>query len=364
MTTLFSVGQGAGLALVASFAVAALWVYSRPKIRGFSFTLWILFFSSFAFYYPSAFRQWGSFELKLLIVPLVQLIMFSIGTTLSVRDFARVLSMPWPLLIGLTLQFGVMPITGFLLAKAFGFQGELAAGIVLIGSCSCGVASNLMTYLAGGNVALSVTMTACSTILAPLVTPLFMEMLAGQFVSIDFLDMMLGIINIVVVPIAAGLAANAVLYGKHRWTRSRMLEATQHWANRILPLISMIAICVILAIIMAQTRDMLLEVGISLIAVAVLHNTIGYLLGYWLARAVRLDEIACRTIAIEVGLQNGGMATGLAINVLHSHAAALPANVFGTWMNISASLLAKWWHHHPPTLSETPRKGKGPTDDK
>ncbi|MEA1950313.1 MAG: bile acid:sodium symporter family protein [Planctomycetota bacterium] len=408
--------QQAGLVLVLFFVASALWAYGYPKARGFSFTLWVLACVSLGLYYPQAVQQWGQFKLERLIVPLVQLIMFAMGTTLCPRDFLRVLSMPWPVLIGMLLQFVVMPITGLALATAFGFQGEIAAGIVLIGSCSGGVASNLMAYLAGGNVALSVTMTACSTMLAPLLTPLLMQELAGQFVPISFLSMALGVIKIVIVPIIAGLAANAILYSRHRWARNAAVLAIatlltglaavalaclpeealvyvsggsvgsdvfllldtlcgcgiigfallagvavvklavnvifrgpENWANRALPLVSMTAICIILAIITAQTRDELLTVGIALLVVAVIHNTIGYLLGYWLAKAARLNETDCRTVAFEVGMQNGGMATGIAINVLHSHAAALPPNVFGTWMNISGSLLAKWWHQHPPS---------------
>ncbi|MBN2293648.1 MAG: hypothetical protein JXM70_14560, partial [Pirellulales bacterium] len=127
-----------------------------------------------------------------------------------------------------------------------------------------------------------------------------------------------------------------------------LFHGPEDWADRVLPLVSMTAICIVLTIVTAQTRDELVTVGITLVVVAVIHNSVGYLLGYWLAKAARLDETSCRTVAFEVGMQNGGMATGLAVNVLHSHIAALPPNVFGTWMNISGSVLAKWWHFHPP----------------
>jgi BASS family bile acid:Na+ symporter len=343
--------------------------------------------------------------------------MFGMGTTLSAVDFGRVIKMPWPVLVGFVLQFSVMPLTGLVLARAFGFEAEIAAGVVLIGSCPGGVASNLMTYLAGGNVALSVTMTSCSTLVSPLMTPFLMDKLAGQFIEIEFLKMMFGIINMIIVPIVAGLIANRILYSRHKaFSLGRVLaligvasillaagvglfapaaiftygnaslqkdgfvvglsligvvalaklvigvwlKGPQNWMDKALPIVSMAGICYIIAIITARSRDDLMTVGAYLIAVAIIHNFVGYVLGYWFARAARLDESSCRTVAFEVGMQNGGMASGLAMNVLKSAPAALAPAIFGPWMNVSGSVLATWWHRklagHPDAKGKSSAK--------
>ena len=201
----------AGPALLVSGSSLALWLQCQRPLRTFAFTVWVMVFVAAAMIYPAAFRSWGSFELKRLMIPLIQLIMFGMGTTLSVKDFTRVFSMPRAVLIGMVLQFTVMPVAGALLAAAFGFEPAVAAGVVLVGSCPGGVASNVMTFLAKGNVALSVTMTACSTLVSPIMTPLMMRLLAGQYIEIDFLAMMVTIIQIVIVPIIAGLIANKIL---------------------------------------------------------------------------------------------------------------------------------------------------------
>ena len=295
-------------------------------------------------FFPAPFRTWGTFELKLLIVPLIQIIMFGMGTMLSLADFARVLQMPRAVLIGIVLQFSIMPLVGAGLAAAFGFPAEVAAGVVLIGSCPGGVASNVMTYIARGNVALSVTMTACSTLVSPLMTPLMMKLLAGRYIQIDVVTMMFNILQIIIVPIAAGLIANRIL---------RALKLRGDWLDRLLSLTAMAAICVIIAIITALSRDQLLSVGLALIGAAVLHNSLGYLLGYGGAALAGLTESDRRTVAIEVGLQNGGMASALAVNVLHSTDAALAPAIFGPWMNISGSALASWWRRRS---GEAPRE--------
>jgi BASS family bile acid:Na+ symporter len=390
-----------GPLLAVLLAMLAIALRIQENLRGLAFTVWVLTFVAVSMVWPGAFGQWLGIDLKLLIVPLVQVIMFGMGTKLSVQDFLRVLIMPRPVLIGVVLHFGVMPLTGYAIAKMFGFPPEIAAGVVLVGSVSSGVASNVIVYLARGNVALAVTVTACSTLVSPLMTPLLMKTLAARLVPIDFLAMMVEVFNMVIVPVVAGLIAHRILYGPGRWFESaRYLgpiaaasfalaaatglarlgqigplatlargavigflllglvaltklfatlrrRASRDWVDQALPIISMTGICLIIAIITARSRDRLLVVGPALIVAAILHNTIGYLLGYWLARAVRLDESACRTIAVEVGMQNGGMATGLAMSVLQSADAALAPAIFGTWMNISGSLLAGWWRRRP-----------------
>src|SRR5262245_26929455 len=197
-------------------AASSLGIGPRKTFKSFAFTAWILTFVAVAMVWPRAFDRWLGLDLKSLIVPLVQLIMFGMGTKLSGQDFVRVLVMPRPVLIGVVLHFGVMPLTGYSIAKIFGFPPEIAAGVILIGSVSSGVASNVIVYLARGNVALAVTVTACSTLVSPLMTPFLMKTLAARLVPIDFFAMMIEVFNMVIVPVVAGLAAHRILYGSER----------------------------------------------------------------------------------------------------------------------------------------------------
>jgi BASS family bile acid:Na+ symporter len=288
-----------------------------------------------ALFFPGLFLAWGGYPLVSAIVPLIQIIMFGMGMTLSPADFLRVMKVPHAVLVGIVLQFGVMPLVGLSLATLFGFTGPTAAGIVLVGSVPGGVASNVITYLSGGDVALSVTMTAVSTMLSPLATPFAMQRLAGAFVPVSASAMMWSIVRMVITPILLGLVANRLIF--HR------LPALVRW----LPRISMAAIWGVLTITAAAARDQLLAMALSIIAVVLLHNTLGYLLGYWGARAARLPERVARTVSIEVGLQNAGLATGLALSVLGSTEAALAAAVFGPAMNITGAMLAAWWRKRP-----------------
>lgn len=326
------------IAILIVAALAALTVAASRSARfgGLTFTSAVATCVAASLAFPWLFISVGGYKLTGLIVPLIQIIMFGMGTTLGIADFARVLVMPRGVLVGLLLQFGVMPVTGYLLARVFGFTGEVAAGIVLVGAAPGGVASNVMTYLAGGNVALSVTMTAFSTLLSPVLTPFAMERLAGRFVPIDAWAMMISIVQMIILPIAAGLVFNRLL-------------RDQRWMPRVLPLVSMAAICTIITIITANSRDQLLAVAGGLFAVVVLHNAIGFLLGYLGARGFGLNESDARTASIEVGLQNAGMASGLAISVLHSSDAGLAAAIFGPWMNAAGSVLASYWRQRPPT---------------
>jgi len=386
--------------LVPLLVALALVFRSKESSRPFAFTAWVLASVAACMVWPQVFGRWFGYDLKALIVPLVQIIMFGMGTKLSGRDFLRVLVMPRPVLIGVALHFGVMPLSGYTIARLFGFPPEIAAGVILVGSVSSGVASNVIVYLARGNVALAVTVTACSTLVSPFLTPFLMKTLAGRMVPIDFLAMMLEVLNMVIVPVFTGLIAHTILFNPSRWARSAKhlviiaafglgiaaglsglsshngslvtlsggaligcallgvvaltklvvvvwLRGPSDWMDKVLPLASMAAICLVIAIIGARSRDRLLTVGPALIVAAILHNAVGYLLGYWLARAVQLDEGACRTIAVEVGMQNCGMATGLAMSVLKSADAALAPAIFGTWMNISGSVLASWWRRRP-----------------
>ena len=324
--------------VVGGMGCLAIAANRHAKFRGFAFSLWVMTLVAAAMFRPELFQKWGTFDQKTLIVPLIQIIMFGMGATLCVADFTRVLTVPRAVGIGMLLQFTIMPLTGAGLAMVFGFPPEVAAGVVLIGSCPGGVASNVMVYLSRGDVALSVTMTACSTLVSPVLTPLAMKLLAGQYIEIEFTTMLVAILKMIIAPIVLGLIANKLL------TRYSLLGPKM---ERTLSLIAMVSICYIIAIITSLSRDQLMTVGLSLIVVAVAHNAIGYLLGYWCAYFTGLDETTRRTVAIEVGLQNGGMASGLAVNVLKSSNAALASAIFGPWMNISGSILASWWRGRP-----------------
>jgi bile acid:Na+ symporter, BASS family len=325
----------AGPLFVGLFAFLALYSRGNDALKGFAFTIWIFAAVSVSMFYPFLFQQWGSYKFTRLIEPLMMIIMFGMGTAMSVKDFSQVLLMPKGVLVGMSLQFTVMPLVGFTIASVFGFPPEIAAGVILIGCVPSGLASNVMNYIAGSNLALSVTITACATLAAPIMTPLWMKFLAGKFVPIDFLAMMWGVFKITIIPVAAGLLFNKFFHGK------------VNWLDRSLPVLSMGGIVVIIVVITSAGRDNLLSVGLLLLGAEMIHNMTGYLGGYWFSRLFGLDERSCRTVAIEVGLQNGGMGSALAINVLKSPAAALAPAIFGPWMNISGSILANWWHAHP-----------------
>lgn len=321
--------------LIAMLVAAAEYARRSERLKGYAFALWVFAFVGAALVWPGAFRSWGAFETKRLITPLIQVIMFGMGTGLSGADFLRVARMPGPVAAGLGLQYTIMPLTAYALARLFAFDAEVAAGIILIGCCSAGVASNVMSWLARGDVALSVTMTTFSTLLAPLITPAAMTLLAGRYMPVDAAAMMREIVQIVLAPVLAGVLVHQLLRGRAAWLQALM------------PSVSMWGICLIVAIIVSLSRDKLLEVGLRLMVAASALNVIGCLLGYAGARMMGFNETIARTIAFQTGLRNGGMASGLAINVLHSGEAALGPAIFGPWMNIFGSSLASFWRGRP-----------------
>lgn len=328
---LLGYGSAAGIPLIGFFTCLAIGIRGIETMKGFAFTIWVFAGVSAAMFYPSYITDVRGYNTEGLIVPLIQVIMFGMGTAMSIQDFAGVIRMPKGVLVGLICQFTIMPLIGVTLALSLGFPAEIAAGIVLIGSSPSGVASNVMAFLAKGNLALSVTLTACATLLAPVMTPFLMQTFAGQFVPIEFYSMMISIINMIIIPIAAGLLFNRIFRGKARWLHEAM------------PVISMIGIIVIIAVITAAGRDNLLTIGLLLIFAAIIHNAAGYVLGYWGCRLFRMNKKDSRTIAFEVGMQNGGMASGIAVEMGRAATMGLAPAVFGPWMNISGSFLANWW---------------------
>ncbi|MDT0607874.1 bile acid:sodium symporter family protein [Croceitalea rosinachiae] len=328
--------QWLGIALVLLFILLALVLQTSKKLKGFSFTVLIFAAVIGALFYPEVFIQIGSFELKKLIIPLLMIIMFGMGTSMSFLDFVGVVKMPKGVLIGLLLQFTVMPFIGFGLAYVSNLPPEIAAGVILVGCSPSGLASNVMAYISGANLALSLTLTAVATLLAPLVTPFFMKLLANELVPIDFITMFWSIVKIVILPIVLGLLLNH--FAKTRIT----------FLNKILPLVSMAGIASIIVIITAAGRDSLLSIGLILILVVIAHNLCGFLLGYFGGRLCGLDVASSRTIAFEVGMQNAGLASGIALEMGKLATMGLASAVFGPWMNISGSSLASIWKERKP----------------
>ena len=337
----------AGWLLALFFACLAFAFKGNQFLKGLSYTVMIMAVVSIAMYQPQYFITIGNFKLSALIIPLLQIIMFGMGTELSLKDFANVVKMPKGIIVGVACHYIIMPLVGFTVARLFNFPNEIAAGIILIGCCPSGLASNVMCYLARANLALSVSVTTISTMLAPFLTPLLMQLLGGSFVEIHFWDMVWDITRIVILPVIAGLGFHYLIRGKFQWL------------DKAMPLVSMAGIAFILTIITAAGRDNLLKVGALLLIATFIHNIAGYFLGYWSARILKFHERDCRTIALEVGMQNAGLASGLALAMGKLATAGLAPAIFGPVMNVSGSTLASWWHNHPPddvssaTIKET-----------
>ncbi|HET9746436.1 MAG TPA: bile acid:sodium symporter family protein [Chitinophagaceae bacterium] len=325
-----------GWLLILFFFGLAVAFRGNKFLKGLSYTVMIIGVVSFAMYHPEYFVTVGDFKLSNLIIPLLQIIMFGMGTELSLKDFANVVRMPKGIIVGVVFHYLIMPFVGLAIAVLFNFPSEIAAGIILVGCCPSGLASNVMAYLAKANLALSVSVTTISTLLAPFLTPLLLQWLGGGFVQIDFWAMVWDITKIVIIPIVGGLAFHYLMRGRF------------NWLDKILPLLSMGGIALILAIMVAAGRDNLLKVGALLLVATFLHNVSGFFFGYWSARLMKFSERDSRTISLEVGMQNAGLATGLALTMGKIATAGLAPAIFGPVMNVNGSSLASWWHNHPP----------------
>lgn len=323
--------------LLMLFFICTAAVFRRhEKLKGFAYSTMIFAAVSVAMYYPQYFLSIGEFKLSKLIIPLLQIIMFGMGSELSLGELKSVLKTPRGIIVGVVCHYTIMPIIGFTLANTFHFPNEIAAGIILVGCCPSGLASNVMSYLARANLALSIAVTTVSTLLAPVLTPLLMHLLAGKFIAIHFWDMAWDTTRVVIIPIIAGLLFHYLIRGKVKWL------------DRIMPLISMIGIALIIVVITAAGRESLLKVGLLLIVATLIHNVAGYILGYWSGRLFGFKEKDCRTISLEVGMQNGGLASGLALMMGGMATVGLAPAIFGPLMNITGSSLATWWHGHDP----------------
>ena len=260
---------------------------------------------------------------------LLGIVMFGMGMTLKLSDFKVVFTKPKAVITGILSQFIIMPLLAFLLVKIFNLDPALAVGVILVGSCPGGTSSNVMTYLAKGDVALSVGMTACTTILAPVVTPALVLLLGGETINVSYVSMLMSIVQVVLVPIVLGFVIN------------HFFEKFAQACAKVLPLVSVIAICLIIMAVVAANAAKIMTVGWLIVVVVMLHNLCGYALGYGVGKVLGLSRDQMRTLSIEVGMQNSGLATSLAtVHFAAMPLAAVPGTVFSVWHNISGAIYA------------------------
>jgi BASS family bile acid:Na+ symporter len=401
-----AVWQPAAAAAVVLFAIG---LRSVPGLRTYQYTAWIIATVVVAMIYPRPFAllspdRADAPQNRWIMLAVIQLVMFGMATQMSLADFRGLGRMWYGVAVGTVLQFTIMPVLGFLLAKAAGFPPEIAAGVVLIGSCSSGLASNVMTYIARANLPLSIALSAVGTVLSPFITPLWMKLLAGEDVNAGYFQMMMTVVKIMVVPIGAALLHDHLKTAAPHWRRivealalaagawlafiafkgwpyitgqlhpttaivvgivgylaeavlagvvfHAIWRAVPQYAGRA-PILSMWGIMFFTAITTATGRANLLNVGGLLLVVVAVHNAAGFVLGYALSKLCGLDEPSARTVTLEVGLQNGGLASGMAGEMGQLGTVGLAAAVFSPWMNVTGSLLANYWRRRPPRESQS-----------
>ncbi|WP_294567150.1 bile acid:sodium symporter family protein [uncultured Succinatimonas sp.] len=300
-------------------------VTSLGKLSAFfgkTFALWVIIFACIAYNAPSYFTFLAPY-----ISILLGIVMFGMGLTLRAKDFSEVFTRPLEVIIGILGQFIIMPLTAWGLCKILGLSDEIAVGVILVGCCPGGTASNVMTYLGKGDVPLSVTVSSCTTVLAPIVTPALIYLFANQWVEVDPYGMFMSIVNIVILPIVAGVIINS-FFGK--FVRNVVVA---------LPLISVFAIVAIVIAVVAVSQQKIAETGLIIFAVVVLHNGLGLALGYFLAKVCGMSVAKRKAISMEVGMQNSGL--GVALAMAHfSPLSAVPSAIFSVWHNISGPILA------------------------
>lgn len=289
------------------------------------FALWVLMFAVIAFFWPAGFMWVGPY-----IPWFLGLIMFGMGATLSLGDFKHIVRHPKSVVVGVFAQFLIMPSLAYGLAVAFQLPPEIAIGVILVGACPGGTASNVITYLARGNTALSVACTSVATLLAPILTPAIVYFLASQWIEVSASAMVLSVLKMVLLPVALGVIVRTLWQNK--------VDRTAE----VLPLVSMFMIALLVAALIGASKDKIIESGLMIFLVVVLHNGLGFLCGYALGALFKLPYADNKAIAIEVGVQNSGL--GAALAVAHfSPLAAVPSAIFSLWHNISGPLLATYW---------------------
>lgn len=286
--------------------------------------IFIIIFSVIAFFYPGGFA-WATKYTTLFLGAA----MFGMGLTIKTEDFKVVFTRPKDLCIGFLLQYTVMPLTAFALAKVFGLPADLALGVILVGCCPGGTASNVITYVAGGDVPLSVGMTIVSTILAPICTPVLVYLLAGSWVEVSLMTMMMSVVKVVLIPVLLGI----LIY--------RIFPKQINAVRELLPLISVIAIVMIISGIVGSNAEKILSCGALVMVVVAIHNVVGLCLGTGVAKLFKLEDKKVTAIGIEVGMQNSGLAISLATaNFAANPLATLPGAIFSVWHNISGTIYA------------------------
>lgn len=307
------------------------------------FPVWAILFAAVATWQPDWFTDFAS-----LIKLLLGIIMFAMGLTLSRHDFMGVLRAPLPVGVGVILQFTVMPLAALFVSWFLKLSPELTTGMVLVGATAGGTASNVITWLANGHVALSVSMTLTSTVISVAATPLLTQLLVGQTVDVPVAGMFLSIAQLVIGPIVLGVIIHQFL--GHQIKRIEPVLAT----------LAMAAIVFIIAIVVALNADRLATLGPLVIVAVVLHNMIGLAGGYWIGRLLGFSQRVARTMAIEVGMQNSGLAVALA-NQFFTATTALPGALFSIWHNVSGSLLAGYWKRRPLTEPQSGERAETPS---
>jgi bile acid:Na+ symporter, BASS family len=392
-------GSNIGPLLIAFFITLSFAVKGFQPTKGLSFTMWMFTAVTTAMFYPQYFVSMGGFPLKSLIVPLLQIIMFGMGSQMSLNDFTGVIKMPKGVVIGVSAHYLVMPLMALAITQIFHFPPEISAGIILVGCVPSGLASNVMSLLANANLALAVTIGAITTIISPFVTPFLMKVIGGQYVSVDVWKMMMDIINMMIFPIIAGFIFNLINAGNEK-SKSKAIELTSYFIiillsnliymklhrtditgyliasakslalffllpsvvaigfryflkgdkvlmKKILSLLSMVGIAIIVTVITAAGRNSLLQVGALLLIMTIFHNIAGYALGYGAAWIFKMPEQDRRTIAFEVGMPNAGLASGLALAMGNIATIGLAPAIYGPLMNVTGSTLASWWRSKP-----------------
>lgn len=295
------------------------------KFAGNTFAFWVLVAAGLAIWMPDSFTWIGGY-----ITILLGIVMFGMGMTLKVNDFKLIMQHPKGVILGIVSQFVVMPLIAFGLAKAFSLPPEIAVGVILVGCCPGGTSSNVMTFLAKGNTALSVTITSFTTLLAPIMTPALIYLLASEWLPVSFSAMFMSVVKVVLIPIILGIIAQM------------LFRPVVEKSVDILPAISVIAIVMIVAGVVSGSRDKILETGLLIFAVVILHNGLGYLFGFLVAKMFKLEYDDQKAVSIEVGMQNSGLGAQLAM-AHFDPVSAVPSAIFSFWHNISGPILATFW---------------------
>lgn len=289
------------------------------------FPLWVVLFAAIAFFYPGLFKPLGKY-----IIYLLGLIMLGMGLTMKLDDFKLVFSRPKDVLYGVTLRYMIMPLVAFVIAKLLGLPPSLAAGLILVGACPSGTASNVMTFIGKGDTALSVTVSSINTVLAPLLTPYIFLLLAGTLIPINAEALLMDILKVVLLPVALGIVI--------RMTAGDFVEKT----IKIIPLVSVVAIIAIISIVVALSAAKLATVAVIAFIAVALHNGLGLGLGYGVSRGLGLNHRKSKALSFEIGMENSGLAVALAVAHLDP-VAAIPGAIFSVWHNFTGSLLAGYW---------------------